>query len=68
MKIAVTQTRQIGQFEPRRIEIQFDTKEDVRPQEEVVHEIIDKLDYFLYPENHVEFHQDPPSEVEEDEF
>lgn len=69
MKVKITQTRQINPYEPRKIEIEFDTERTDRDWEEVAQEIVDSLDYLLYPENHVEFHQDPPSEIQEpDEF
>ncbi len=68
MKIVVTQTRQVNPYEPLKIEVEFDTKQDLRNWQEAAQSIVDDLDLILYPKKYVEFIQDPPSEIEEDEF
>ena len=68
MKIIITQTRQINPYEPRKIEIEFDTNHDHLNWKERAREIVDELDEILYPEKYVEFHQDPPCEVSLEDF
>ena len=60
MKIVVTQTRQIRPYEPRRIEVHIDTKEEnlEGDWEEFVKVVAESLDRILYPEK---------SEVNEDD-
>ncbi len=54
MKIIVSQTRQLRQYEPRRIEIHIDTKEeDLQGDwEEFVKTVAESLDRILYPEKY----------------
>lgn len=54
MKIIVTQTRQIRQYEPRRIEVHIDTKEEnlEGDWEEFVKVVAESLDRILYPEKY----------------
>ena len=54
MKILITQTRQIRQYEPRRIEVSIDTQEEnlEGDWEDFVKVVIESVDKPLYPENH----------------
>ncbi len=54
MKIIVTQTRQIRQYEPRKIEIHIDTQEEnlKGDWEDFVKTVAESLDRILYPEKY----------------
>ncbi len=54
MKIIVTQTRQIRQYEPRRIEVDIDTQEEnlEGDWEDFFKTIAESLDRILYPEKY----------------
>ncbi len=54
MKIIVTQTRQIGQYEPRKIEVHIDTQEEnlEGDWEDFVKTVAESLDRILYPEKY----------------
>ncbi|MDJ0509258.1 MAG: hypothetical protein QNJ64_08405 [Crocosphaera sp.] len=56
MKITIHQTRQIKQYEPRRIEVTIDTVEDNVGDnwEDFTNGVIESIDRLLYPENHRE--------------
>ncbi len=55
MKIVVTQTRQVQQYEPRRIEVHIDTSEEnlEGDWEEFVGTVVESIDRILWPENYV---------------
>ncbi len=52
MKIVVTQTRQVNPYEPRKIEVHIDTKEEALQGdwEEFVKTVAESVDRILYPE------------------
>ncbi len=54
MKIVVTQTRQVQQYEPRRIEVHIDTSEEnlEGDWEEFVGVVVESVDRILWPENY----------------
>ncbi len=54
MKITIHQTKQIKQFEPRRIEVTIDTLEENLEGnwEDFVEVVIESIDRLLYPENY----------------
>ena len=54
MKIVVTQTRQVQQYEPRRIEVHIDTLEEnlKGDWEEFVSVVVESIDRILWPENY----------------
>ena len=54
MKIIVSQTKQIRQYEPRRVEIHIDTNEEnlQGDWEDFVKTVAESLDRILYPENY----------------
>ncbi len=69
MKIIITQTKQVNPYEPRKIQVEFDTENEIGDWTVRALNVVEELDKILYPENYVEFHQDPPSEIKEpDEF
>lgn len=59
MKIIVTQTRQIRQYEPRRIEVHIDTNEEPLQGdwEDFVKTVAESLDRILYPERYNEIEE-----------
>ncbi len=54
MKIIVTQTRQIKQYEPKKIEVHIDTQEEPLEGdwEDFVKTVTESLDRILYPEKY----------------
>ncbi len=52
MKIIVTQTKQVKQYEPRKIEVHIDTNEEPLQGdwEDFVKSVAESLDRILYPE------------------
>ncbi len=54
MKIIVTQTRQVRQYEPRKIEVHIDTNEEPLQGdwEDFVKTVVESLDRILYPEKY----------------
>ena len=54
MKIVVTQTRQVRQYEPRKIEVHIDTNEEPiqGDWEDFVKIVAESLDRILYPEKY----------------
>ncbi len=54
MKIIVTQTRQVRQYEPRKIEVHIDTNEEPLQGdwEDFVKIVAESLDRILYPEKY----------------
>ncbi|MDJ0730772.1 MAG: hypothetical protein QNJ33_12340 [Crocosphaera sp.] len=54
MKIIVSQTRQIRQYEPRKIEVHIDTQEENLEGnwEEFVKTVAESLDCILYPKKY----------------
>ena len=54
MKIIVTQTRQVRQYEPRKIEVHIDTNEEPLQGdwEDFVKIVAESLDRILYPERY----------------
>ncbi len=71
MKIVVTQTRQVQQYEPRRIEVHIDTEEEnlQGDWEEFVNVVVESIDRILWPENYVnDDEEEKKNGDEEDEF
>ena len=65
MKIIVSQTRQIRQYEPRRIEIHIDTNEEnlQGDWEDFVKIVAESLDRILYPEKYEEKKDDYGTDI-----
>ncbi len=71
MKIVVTQTRQVQQYEPRRIEVHIDTEEEnlQGDWEEFVSVVVESIDRILWPENYVNDDEEEKKNGDEpDEF
>lgn len=74
MKITISQTRQIRQYEPRRIEVTINTAElNLETDwEDLAAEAIESIDRLLYPENYVKAEEinvttlEPPKEDSND--